>query len=146
MKKRTELVLYSIALIVIALCDLGMLVLDFRSGYFENITSDDALVEKVFNIFMKVLFGIASLSILINVYLAVKGFAELGNFSGGRFHIILARIIGIFNLILAVILGLALLDSTDLTTDLKTFGLCIVDMILMFSYAKAAKAVRNGEE
>ena len=146
MKKRTELVLYSIALIVIALCDLGMLVLDFRGGYFDNITSDDALVEKVFNIFMKVLFGIASLSILINVYLAVKGFAELGNFSGGRLHIVLARIIGIFNLVLTVILGLGLLDSTDLATDLKTFGLCIVDMILMFSYAKAAKAVRNGEE
>ena len=146
MKKRTELVLYSIALIVIALCDLGMLVLDFRGGYFENITSDDALVEKVFNIFTKVLFGIASLSILINVYLAVKGFAELGNFSGGRFHIILARIIGIFNLILAVILGLALLDSTDFWHDFETLGLCVIDLIFMFSYASAAKAVRNGAD
>ena len=57
MKKRTELVLYSIALIVIALCDLGMLVLDFRGGYFENITSDDALVEKVISVMPSSLSG-----------------------------------------------------------------------------------------
>ena len=146
MKKRTELCIYCIALIVIALCDLGMLVMDVQSGYFENITSDDAMVEKAVNIFMKVLFAIASLSILINVYLAVKGFMTLGGSSDGRFHIVLASIIGILNLILAVILGLGLLDSTDLANDFKTFGLCIIDMILMFSYAKAAKAVRRGEE
>lgn len=146
MKKKTELLIYSIALLVIALCNLGMLVMDFNAGAFEMVTHEDALVEKVTNIILMVLLGCGIISIIANAYLGVKGIVSVVNLSHGRLHIFIAKLIGTFNLVLTVIVGLSLLNSTDLASDFKTFLLCLVDVILMYSYAKAAKAVRNGEE
>jgi peptidoglycan/LPS O-acetylase OafA/YrhL len=93
-----------------------------------------------------VVTGYAVWTILLGLYLGIKGIAESRNPSGGRLHIFLARLIGIINLVLAVILGLSLLDSTDFWHDFETFGLCVIDLIFMFSYASAAKAVRNGAD
>ena len=145
MKKRTEIFLYGIALIILAIIDAITLLMDFNEGFFNGIVHPDPTVQNVTNIVLYVLLSWAILSILIGFYLGVKGIADSRGGYGSRLHIVLARIIGIINVILLIILGLGLLDSTDLWHDLETVGLCLVDIILMFSYASAAKAVRNGE-
>ena len=144
MRKTKELFIYGIALFALAVIDMLTFILDIRAGLFDMIGSEDTLEQKVTNIIIYVMAGWCIISILINAYLGIKGIAESKNASGGRLHIFIAKFIGIVNLIFAIILGIGLLDSTDLLSDLETFGLCVVDMILMFSYASAAKAVKNG--
>lgn len=144
MKKRTELFIYGIVLIGLAIIDILTLAMDFRGGLIESLTTPDPSMETV-KIVLYVVVGYAVWSILLGFYLGVKGITESRNPSGGRLHIFLAKLVGFINLVLAVILGLSLLDSTDLWHDLETFGLCMIDLIFMFSYASAAKAVRRGE-
>ena len=146
MKKRKELLIYGVALVVLAIIEGLNILLDFRAGAFDMVTTEDELVQRVTNIILYVIIGFSALSILIELYLGVKGIMESRNPSGGKFHISLARFIGILNLVLIAILGLALLNSENLRNDLKTISLCAVDIIFMFSYASAAKSVRNGEE
>ena len=146
MKKSTQLLIYSISILVIAIVDLITLVLNFRGGIFDSVTHEDATVQTVTNIVLGVIVGISALSILIGLYLGGKGIAESKNASGGKLHIKLAKLIAILNVILLVIVGLSLFNSTNLRSDLETAGLCLVDAILMFSYVEVAKAVRNGEK
>ena len=145
MKKRTQVFLYGIVFIILAIIDAIMLFMDFNEGFFDEIAHPDPTVESVTNIVLYVLLAWATLSILIEFYLGIKGLADSRGPAGSRLHIFIARVIGIINVILLLILGLSLLDSTDLLHDLETVGLCLVDIILMFSYANAAKAVHNFE-
>jgi hypothetical protein len=144
MRKTTELLIYGIVLIGLAIIDIYTLVLDFNAGLLEMLTTTDVSMETA-KIVLYVVVGFAVWSILVGLFLGIKGVVESRNPSGSRLHIFLARFVGVINLVLAVILGLSLLDSTDLWHDLETFVLCMVDLIFMFSYASAAKAVRNGE-
>jgi hypothetical protein len=144
MRKTTELLIYGIVLIGLAIIDIYTLVLDFNAGLLEMLTTTDVSMETA-KIVLYVVVGLAVWSILVGLFLGIKGVVESRNPSGSRLHIFLARFVGVINLVLAVILGLSLLDSTDLWHDLETFVLCMVDLIFMFSYASAAKAVRNGE-
>ena len=144
MKKAKELFFYGIALLVIATCDLLMLVMDLRGGDFAMVTHEDPLTQAVTNGILIAILICISISILVGGYLGVKGILESRNPSGGRLHIVIARALAILNLVLTVIMGLALFNSTDLRGDIETFLLCMADLILMSCYAKAAKAVRNG--
>ena len=146
MKKTKQLFLYGIALFGIAICDLILLFMGIRAGDFAMITHEDALVQAVTNATVTIVFVCSIISMVVGGYLGVKGIWESKNPSGGGFHIFLARVVGILNLILTVFMGLALLNSTDLSNDIQSFIICAGDMILMFCYANAAKAVRNGEE
>ena len=49
MKKTKELFFYGIALLVIAICDLLMLVMDLRGGDFAMVTHEDPLTQAVTN-------------------------------------------------------------------------------------------------
>ena len=145
MKKTKELLIYGIVLIVLAVIDIITLAMDFSGGLLDSLTTTDVSMETA-KLVLYVVVGFAVWSILVGLFLGIKGVVESRNPSGSRLHIFLARFVGVINLVLAVILGLSLLDSTDLWHDLETFGLCMIDMIFMFSYASAAKAVRNGAE
>ena len=145
MKKRTQLFLFGIALFFVAICDLLLLIMSYQAGDFSMVTHEDTLVQTVTNTIIKVILGSSIVSIVVGGYLGLKGMSESRNPSGGGFHIFLARIAGILNLILAVLMGLALLNSSDFSSDIQSFIICVGDMILMFGYASVAKAVRNGE-
>ena len=145
MSKKTQLRIFSVIIFILAIYDLITLGLDIYAGVFKKIVNEDMLVQDIANITMLVALGCSVLSIWFGFYLSKKGMKEAKNCTGARLHIFVARLSGFFNLILFLILGLALLDSTDLLYDLQTLGICFVDMILMFGYAKAAKAVRKGE-
>ena len=146
MKKKTELLIYGIVLIALAIIDIFSLAMNFRGGLVESLTADTEFSVEIVKAVLYVMVGISVLSILLGLYLGIKGIMESRNPSGGRLHISLAKLVGIINLIFAIILGFSLLNSTDLWNDMETFGLCMVDLIFMFSYASAAKAVRNGKE
>lgn len=146
MKKTKQLFIYGIVLVALAVIDLLKLILDFRAGLFEMVVHSDKTVQDVTNIVLYVIIGFSVLSMLIGFYLGGKGIAESRNPSGDRLHIVIARVIGTLNLIMMVIVGLSLLNSTDLLHDLETLGLYTIDMILFYSYANVAKAVRNGED
>ena len=145
MKKRTQVLLYGIAFIILALIDAITLYMDFSEGYFDQIIHPDPTVQNVTNTILYVILAWAVLSVLTGFYFGIKGIADSRGPFGSRLHIFLARVIGIINVIMLIILGLSLLDTTDLWYDLETISLCLVDIILMFSYANAAKAVHNGE-
>ena len=145
MKKTTQLLIYSIVLIGLAVIDVLTLMMDFRAGLWEMLLQADPTLQDAVSIVLYLMVGFSVLSILIGFYLGGKGLLEVRSPSGDRLHIVLARVIGTINLLLAAFFALSLLDSTDLLHDLETLGLCVIDMILMYSYANVAKAVRNGE-
>ena len=145
MRKTTQLLIYSIVLIGLAVIDVLTLMMDFRAGLWEMLLQADPTLQDAVSIVLYVMVGFSVLSILIGFYLGGKGLLEVRSPSGDRLHIVLARVIGTINLLLAAFFALSLLDSTDLAHDLETLGLCVIDVILMYSYANVAKAVRNGE-
>ena len=146
MKKRKELLIYSIVLIGLAILDILQLILDLDSGIFELLKTEDELVQTVMKVIFYVIISITALSILIELYLGGKGIAESKNPSGAKFHISLSKFIGIINIVFAVITVISMFNSTNLKSDFETLSLCVIDIIFMFSYANAAKRVRNGEE
>ena len=145
MKKRKELLIYGIVLIVLAIIDILKLILDLDSDIFGTVQTEDQLVQTVIKIVFYVIISISALSILIELFLGGKGIAESKNPSGAKFHISLAKFIGIINIVFAVIIVISMFNSTDLKSDFETLSLCMIDIIFMFSYASVAKSVRNGE-
>ena len=145
MTNKKQLFLYGVALLIIALCNLGLLVLDYVGGDFNMVTHEDALVQAITNAIIIIVLVASSISVIVGVYLGVKGVLESKKSSGGKFHIVLAKIVAIFNLVLLIIVGLSMIGSSDLGNDVFTLATCGADTIIMFEYAKVAKAVRNGE-
>jgi bacteriorhodopsin len=133
-------------LIGLAIIDILQLILDLDSGVFDVLKTEDALIQTVMKVIFYVIISIIGLSILIELYLGGKGIAESKNPSGAKFHISLAKFIAIINIVLAVITVISMFNSTNLKSDFETLSLCTIDIIFMFSYASAAKRVRNGEE
>ena len=144
MRKTKELFIYGVVLFALAVLDVIMLVMDFRAGEFAMITSPDALAQDITNAIILGVLGLIVLSIAIGFYLGVKGIEQSRRPTRARLHIFLARLCGTLNLILTVFMALTLFGSTDLFNDLATLASCAADMILMYAYANAAKAVRNG--
>jgi hypothetical protein len=144
MRKTKELFIYGVVLFALAVIDVIMLVMDFSAGEFAMITSPDALAQDVTNAIILGVLGLIVLSIAIGFYLGVKGIEQSRRPTRARLHIFLARLCGTLNLILTVFMALTLFGSTDLFNDLATLASCGADMILMYAYANAAKAVRNG--
>ena len=146
MKKTKELHFYAVALLILAIFDLIMIAVGFLAGDYTMIANESALVQAVTNAIIIVVLVCSLLSVLVGAYLGIKGIAEAKKPTNGKVHIVLAKIVAIFNIVLAVLMALALFGSTDLKEDITTFGICVVDAMFMFSYANAAKAVQNGEE
>ena len=146
MKKTKELHFYAVALLILAVFDLIMIAVGFLAGDYAMIVNESALVQAVTNAIIIVVLVCSLISVLVSAYLGVKGLMEVKKPTNCKTHILLAKIAAIFNIVLAVIMGLALFGSTDLSEDITTFGICVVDAMFMFSYANAAKAVQNGEE
>ena len=146
MGKKRQLYIYGVALLVISICRLIILVLNIIAGDYDMLTHEEAIVQAVANgIIITVLVSVI-LSILIGAYLGIKGILESKNPTGRNLHIVISRAVAIINLVLAVIMGLALIGTKDLTNDFSSFALCFADTILMYEYAKVAKAIKNGEE
>ena len=146
MSKRKQLHRYGVALLLVAVCNLVILVLNIIAGDFDLLTYEDALVQDVANAIIITVLSCTALSILVGGYLGIKGILEAKKISGRSVHIVVARAVAVINLILAVIMGLALLGSRNLGDDFSSFVFCFVDTIIMYEYAKIARAVKNGEE
>lgn len=146
MKKSKELLIYSIALLFIAICEFFILLLDIRAGDYAMVTHEDALIQALTNGIIVVVLACSCISILVGGYLGIKGWLESRKPSGGSLHIVIAKIIAILNVILFIIFLLSMIGSTDLGDDIYTLATCGVDTILMFSYLGAAKAVKKGAE
>lgn len=146
MKKTKLLHFYGVALLLLAVSDLFNFLMDILNGEFAMVTSENALVQSVTNGILIFVLALIVVSILVGGYLGIKGILESKKTSKGTAHIAIAKIVGILNCILAGFMLLALFGSENLWDDITTFGLCVVDAVFMFEYAKAAKAVRNGEE
>jgi hypothetical protein len=146
MKKTKELQFYAIALLILAFFDLIMIALGYFAGDYAMVSHESTVVKVITNVMIIVVLVCSLISVLVGVYLGVKGIMEAKKPTNGRLHIVVAKAIAIFNIVLAVITGLALFGSTDVSEDITTFGICVADAMFMFSYANAAKAVQNGEE
>lgn len=145
--KKTKLLrFYSVALLILAAYDLITLLIGVLSDDFAMVTYEDALVQAVTNGIVVFVLALSVVTILIGGYLGIKGILECKKISAGTAHIVIAKIVGIINLVLAGFMFLALLSSENLLEDITTLGICVVDAVFMFEYAKVAKAVRNGEE
>ena len=146
MSKKRQLYRYGIALLLVAISNLVILVLNIIAGEYDLLTHEDALVQAVANAIIITVLFCTSLSILVGAYLGLKGIFESKKISNRSVHIVVARAVAVINLILAVIMGLALLGSRNFGDDFSSFVFCFTDTIIMYEYAKIARAVQNGEE
>lgn len=146
MKNNKTLLIYGWLLLAIAILDLAMLVLDFIGGDFAMVTHEDQLVENLANAVIIIVLSISILSILIGGYLGIKGVLEAKNPTNATLHIILAKIIAVINVVLAVLFAIAMIGTNDLFGDIVTPSLCVLDAVIMFSYAKEAKAVQTNKQ
>ena len=146
MKKTKLLHFYAVALLILAVYDLISLLTGILQGEFAMVKNEDALVQAVTNGIVVFVLALSVVTILIGGYLGIKGILESKKISAGTAHIVIAKIVGIINLVLAGFMFLALFSSENLWDDITTLGICVADAVFMFEYAKAAKAVRNGEE
>ena len=143
MKKNKVLYLYGILLFVMAFVDAVTLIISAVTGEISMITHEEALVEKVANIVIVGILVCIVLSILINGYLGIKGIKEATNPSGGKFHIFIAKFVGIINLLMALVVAVALFKSDSMWNDICTLCACLVDASVMFFYANECKKINK---
>ena len=143
MKKNSNLLLFAGVILLIAIANTVMLIVDFCTGNYAMITHQDKVVENVTNVLMIVLVSISVLSILINIGLGIKGIGEAVNPKGGKAHIFIAKFIAIVNLIMALIVAVSLFNTNDLSGDIGTLFICMIDSIIMYSYAQECEKVNK---
>jgi hypothetical protein len=143
MKKAKELFIFGVVILAIAAVDLISFIVELCTLDFSIYANEEKLAQTVLKVVTIVCLVISAVSILVSVYLGVKGITESKKPSGGKLHITIAKIIAIFNVVLAVFAAIVLFNSKDLFGDILTLLITIVDVIFMFSYVNAAKAVRG---
>ena len=143
MKKNTNLYIYGILLLVVAIVDAITLIISASTGEIAMIVHEKEFVEKLANLVIIGVVACISISVLINAYLGIKGIKEATKPSGGKLHIIIARIICIINYLMALVVVLALFKSDSMWNDICTLCSCLVDASIMFFYASECKKVNK---
>lgn len=143
MKKNKNLYLYGVVLLGLAILDLVMFIISAASGEIKMVEHEKEALANFANFAIVCVVAAIIISILVNAYLGIKGMKESKKPSGGKAHIIIAKLIAILNIIVAVCVVVALFKSDSMWNDIWTLCVSVVDAIFMFSYAKEAKKVRG---
>ena len=143
MKKNTVLYIYGILLLAVAIVDAITLIISASTGEIAMIVHEKEFVEKLANLVIIGVVACISISVLINAYLGIKGIKEATKPSGGKLHIIIARIICIINYLMALVVVVALFKSDSMWNDICTLCSCLVDASIMFFYASECKKVNK---
>lgn len=137
-----------IMLIVLAILDVVKITLstitDLVNDTWEKaFSSIDASYHDAVKIFMFVLLGISVVSLLVQVFLAIRAIQISKTPSKATLHLSIAKFLMILNIVLAVIVAISLFSSNDISDDLITLALCFVDACIMYSYLQEGKRVRE---
>ena len=143
MKKNKTLYIYGILLLVVAIVDAITLIISAATGEIAMIVHEKEFVEKLANLVIIGVVACISISVLINAYLGIKGIKEATKPSGGKLHIILAKIICIINCLMALVVVIALFKSDSVWNDISTLCSCLVDASIMFFYASECKKINK---
>ena len=143
MKKNTNLLLFAGVILLVAIANVVMLIVDFCTGNYAMITHQDKVVENVTNVLVIVVMSLSILSILVNFGLGIKGIVEAIKPTGGKLHIFIAKFIAVINLLLALIVAISLFNTTDLSGDIGTLFICMIDSIIMYSYAQECEKINE---
>jgi hypothetical protein len=127
--------------LVVAIVDAITLIISASTGEIAMIVHEKEFVEKLANLVIIGVVACISISVLISAYLGIKGIKEATKPSGGKLHIILAKIILIINCLMALVVVVALFKSDSMWNDICTLCSCLVDASIMFFYASECKKV-----
>lgn len=143
MRKNKDFFIYSLLLIIFALFDVAIFVLNYTHGDFTLADTEDQLLKAIVDVIIIVAITITAVAFIGQVYLGIKGMLEANHPTGARAHIVIGKIFVIVNTVLMVICILSLFSSQNLMDDILATVTCALDAAIMFIYVKEAKLVKK---
>ena len=143
MKRNKTLLVIGWLLLIVAVVDAVDVIIGFIKNSYVVPANPDQLVQTVQTVVIIVGISFSIISILVNAFLGIRGITESSNPSGGKAHIVIAKILAVLCVIVCVLSAIALFSSKDLLADIVALAIYIVDASLMFIYVREAKAVRG---
>lgn len=144
---RKSLYNWSRFLLIFALIDaariLANILLDVLPQSKEILSYPNETVRDVALIVVGAVAALLAVAIALQIFAAIRGIAVSKDPHLGTAHITVARIVGVWNILLAVAMVSTLPQSRDLVWDLIHTAMCAVDAAILFVFANTAKKVRS---
>jgi uncharacterized membrane protein YhaH (DUF805 family) len=143
-KDRKTLKEYSICIVILAGLTLVRLIVDAcLTGFNPSSVNIEGASETLIKVSLIIAFVLALILLIPDVYVGIKGIKEATKPSGGKLHIILAKIICIINCLMTLVVVVALFKSDSIWNDISTLCSCLVDASIMFFYASECKKINK---
>ena len=144
-KERKTLKEYSIVILVFAALSFVRIIIDaITNGFGSQALNVEGVPENVAQIVAIIIFVMALLLLLPDVYVGVKGIKESNNPTGARAHIVWALILAILSLVGTVSSLGDMIKEFDFDKLLLVLDLA-VDVVLFFAYYLVAKKIANNK-
>ena len=144
-KERKTLKEYSIVIVVFAALSFVRIIIDaITHGFGSQALNVEGVPENVAQIVAIIIFVMALLLLLPDVYVGVKGMKESNNPTGPRAHIVWALILAILSLVGTVSSLWDMIKESDFDKLLLVLDLA-VDVVLFFAYYLVAKKIANNK-
>ena len=144
-KERKTLKEYSIVILVFAALSFARIIIDaITHGFGSQALNVEGVPENVAQIVAIIIFVMALLLLLPDVYVGVKGMKESNNPTGARAHIVWALILAILSLVGTVSSLGDMIKEFDFDKLLLVLDLA-VDVVLFFAYYLVAKKIANNK-
>lgn len=142
MSKKKELRTWSWALIILAIVEIGLTIVDCVDGdlSFQTISEVSGVAESTVQTFLQVLFWVAVALSAVKLLMGVLGLVQAAGKIHGGLHIVLAWIATICGVIALV---MALISLVRGNGDISTVCDDIASLVIPVGFLRAARAFRK---
>ena len=137
-------------LIFFAIYDVFMFIIknitDLASGeVIQTLSAVDPAIQAAVTGIVIAILVLWALAIVAQLFIGGRGLqiSSSSNPTKSGSHIVIAKILGVLNVIMTIIVAVGLFTTKFDIENLLTLIISICDVIILFSYAKDAKIVRN---